>query len=131
MTPAWHAIRAEATHGHCPTPAIIANPPYLADPLARTYRDGGGILGTGLSIRFVRESLARLAPGGQLVLYTGAPIADGVDRFAAAARPLVHAARAEVVYEEIDPDVFGDELDSPAYGEVERIAAVVLSFTRR
>ncbi len=109
--------------------AIIANPPYLADPLARAYRDGGGDLGTGLSIRIVREALARLAPGGQLLLYTGTPIVDGLDRFAAEALPLAHAAHATVVYEEIDPDVFGDELANPAYAAVERIAAVVLSLT--
>lgn len=109
--------------------AIIANPPYLADPLERAYRDGGGELGTGLSIRIVREAISHLAPSGQLLLYTGTPIIDGVDRFAAAALPLAYAARANVVYEEIDPDVFGDELENPAYAGVERIAAVVLSLT--
>ncbi|MGE0403972.1 MAG: SAM-dependent methyltransferase, partial [Kofleriaceae bacterium] len=31
---------------------------------------------------------------------------------------------AELVYEEIDPDVFGEELDTPAYRDVDRIAAV-------
>ncbi len=45
--------------------AIIANPPYLADRERRTYRDGGGELGIGLSVRIVRDALARLAPGGQ------------------------------------------------------------------
>jgi hypothetical protein len=32
-------------------------------------------------------------------------------------------------YEEIDPDVFGEELDTPAYAAVERIAAVSLNVT--
>ena len=36
---------------------------------------------------------------------------------------------AKVHYEEIDPDVFGEELENPAYAEVERIAAVVLTLT--
>ncbi|HET9624595.1 MAG TPA: class I SAM-dependent methyltransferase, partial [Kofleriaceae bacterium] len=54
-----------------PIDAVIANPPYLADPGRRTYRDGGGALGSELSLRIVREALARLRPGGQLVLYTG------------------------------------------------------------
>src|SRR3989449_8872679 len=34
---------------------IIANPPYLADPLRRAYRDAGGDLGPWLSLRIVRE----------------------------------------------------------------------------
>jgi SAM-dependent methyltransferase len=109
--------------------AIIANPPYFADPLERVFRDGGGDLGTGLSLRIVREALAHLAPGGQLLLYTGTPVIGGVDLFAAAALPLAYAARANVIYEEIDPDIFGDELENPAYRAVERIAAVVLSLT--
>ena len=28
-------------------------------------------------------------------------------------------------YEEIDPDIFGEQLDQPAYRDVERIAAVM------
>lgn len=109
--------------------AIIANPPYLADPLARSYRDGGGVLGTGLALRILCEAIDLLAPGGQLLLYTGSPIVNGSDRFAIAALPLAWAAGAEVIYEEVDPDVFGEELDMPAYGNVERIAAVILSLT--
>jgi len=106
---------------------VIANPPYLADALLRTYRDGGGDLGTGLGVRIVREALARLPPGGHLALYTGAPVVAGVDRFFADVGPLLAAAGAAVDYREVDPDVFGDELDAPAYAMVERIAAVTLS----
>lgn len=109
--------------------AIIANPPYLADPLGRAYRDGSGVLGTGLALRILRDSLTLLAPGGQLLLYTGSPVIDGIDRFAAEALPLARASAAEVRYEEIDPDVFGEELENPAYAAVERIAAVVLTLT--
>lgn len=109
--------------------AIIANPPYLVDPLARTYRDGSGMLGTGLALRIVEESISLLAPGGQLLLYTGSPIVDGMDGFAAAALSLAWAAGCAVEYEEVDPDVFGEELDNPAYAAVDRIAVVVLSLT--
>lgn len=109
--------------------AIIANPPYLADPLGRAYRDGSGVLGTGLALRILRDSLKLLAPGGQLLLYTGSPVIDGIDRFAAEALPMARAKSAKVHYEEIDPDVFGEELENPAYAEVERIAAVVLTLT--
>lgn len=109
--------------------AIIANPPYLADPLGRTYRDGSGVMGMGLSVRIVREALDLLAPGGQLLLYTGSPIVKGIDCFTAAILPLVQSANAHAVYQEIDPDVCGDELEHAAYESVERIAVVVLSVT--
>jgi SAM-dependent methyltransferase len=105
---------------------IVANPPYLRDPLARTYRDGGGNYGEGLALRIVDESLARLRRGGTLLLYTGAAIVQGEDQFFRAAKPLLDAARAEVRYEEIDPDVFGEELSSHAYAAVDRIAVVLL-----
>ena len=105
---------------------ILANPPYLADAAGRAYRDGGGRLGSGLSLRIVAESLERLAPGGKLVLYTGSAIVGGRDLLRAALAPLLDSAGVSWTYEELDPDVFGEELDQPAYGEVERIAAVAL-----
>ncbi len=105
---------------------VVANPPYLRDPLARTYRDGGGTYGEGLAVRIVAEALARLRRGGTLLLYTGAAIVDGEDQFFRAAKPLLDAARAEVRYEEIDPDVFGEELSSPDYAALDRIAVVLL-----
>ncbi len=103
---------------------IIANPPYLVDEAHRTYRDGGGALGIDLGLRMVTRGLARLAPRGRFLLYTGAPIVDGVDRVREALVEVAAAADAELVYEEIDPDVFGEELDTPAYRHVDRIAAV-------
>src|SRR5690606_28126182 len=51
-----------------PIDAVIANPPYMRDEAGRAYRDGGGKLGEGLAVRIVREALARLQPGGRLVL---------------------------------------------------------------
>jgi SAM-dependent methyltransferase len=105
---------------------IVANPPYLRDPLARTYRDGGGEYGEGLALRIVEESLARLRRGGTLLLYTGTAIVQGEDQFFRAAKPLLEGARAEVRYQEIDPDVFGEELSSPSYAAVDRIAVVLL-----
>ena len=109
--------------------AIIANPPYLVDALGRTYREGGGNRGTAMALRIVETALHQLAPGGQLLLYTGVPVVDGVDLFAAEALPLASAARAVINYAEIDPDVFGEELESPAYHDVERIAVVLLELT--
>jgi methylase of polypeptide subunit release factors len=106
---------------------IISNPPYLADRSQRLYRHGGGELGFNLSVRIVEESLQRLYPGGRLVLYTGSPIINGEDAFLAAMRPVLEAQRHDYRYEEVDPDVFGEELDSPPYDCVDRIAAVVLT----
>lgn len=105
---------------------IVANPPYLLDAGARAYRHGGGTLGSGLSLRIVAEGLPRLAPGGRLVLYTGAPIVAGRDPFLDAVAPLLDAAGCSFSYRELDPDVFGEELDLPAYADAERIAAVAL-----
>lgn len=106
---------------------IIANPPYLVDPAQRVYRDGGGDLGTGLAVRIVQEGLARLRSGGRLILYTGAPIVGGEDRVLATLAPLL--AGTTWRYTELDPDVFGEELDTPAYAAVDRIAAVALVAT--
>ncbi len=105
---------------------IVSNPPYLMDPGARQYRDGGGQLGIDLSVRIVRESLARLAPGGRLILYTGTPIISGEDAFWQAVQPLLAASEAYHEYAEIDPDVFGEELESPGYAAADRLAAVSL-----
>lgn len=105
---------------------IVANPPYLVDAGERTYRHGGGALGSELSLRIVREGLPRLAPGGRLILYTGAPIVEGSDPFRDAVSAELRQAGVAFSYREIDPDVFGEELDAPAYANAERIAAVAL-----
>lgn len=112
-----------------PIDLIIANPPYLLDPQQRAYRHGGGPLGTGLSVRIVRESMRRLAPGGQLILYTASPIVDGVDTLERQFGDVFNtASRRHFSYEyrEVDPDVFGSELEHAAYAGVERIAVVSL-----
>jgi methylase of polypeptide subunit release factors len=106
---------------------IISNPPYLVDRSARLYRHGGGEFGSDLSVRIVEQSLDRLYPGGRLFLYTGTPVIDGTDMFLAAVRPHLEARDCSYAYEEIDPDVFGEELDSPRYDRADRIAAVALT----
>jgi methylase of polypeptide subunit release factors len=105
---------------------IISNPPYLVDRSARLYRHGGGELGFDLSLRIVNDSIDRLYSGGRFFLYTGTPIIDGCDRFFEALRPQLETRRCEYSYEEIDPDVFGEELDSAPYDRVDRIAVVAL-----
>lgn len=109
---------------------IVANPPYLNDAAQRTYRHGGGRWGEGLSVRIVREGLDRLVPGGRLVLYTGVAIVDGADPLLDALQPLLRDRGWPWRYRELDPDVFGEELDEPAYADAERIAAVALVVER-
>jgi methylase of polypeptide subunit release factors len=106
---------------------IVANPPYLNDPLQRAYRHGGGELGSGLSLRIARAARERLSPGGTLLLYTGSPIVGGVDRLLQAVEQDFAGCDLSWSYEEIDPDVFGEELETSAYSTVDRIAAVVLT----
>lgn len=106
---------------------ILTNPPYMADPQRRAYRDGGGAHGEALSLRILRESLGRLAPRGWLAFYTGAAVIRGIDSFLAAAEPLLVASGVHWEYGELDPDVFGEELDTSRYAMVERIAAVGLA----
>lgn len=109
---------------------IVANPPYVVDPARRTYRDGGGALGLGLSEAIARTAMQRLAPGGTMLLYTGAPVVAGVDVFRRAILPVLRETGFSVHYEEVDPDVFGEELECTAYQQVDRIAAVVLTARR-
>lgn len=123
-----HSDLLDATAGEFDL--IVANPPYLLDPCERAYRHGGGELGAALSFDIVRAALQRLAPGGRLLLYTGVAIVDGSDPFLARITPLLHAAGVEWSYEEIDPDVFGEELDEAEYRCVDRIAAVWLRVER-
>jgi methylase of polypeptide subunit release factors len=105
---------------------IVANPPYLNDPLQRAYRHGGGAMGSALSLRIAEAARHRLSPGGSLLLYTGSPIVGGTDRFLQAIERSFHRWDLVWSYEEIDPDVFGEELEAEAYSSVDRIAAVVL-----
>jgi SAM-dependent methyltransferase len=105
---------------------IVANPPYLLDSYERIYRHGGGKFGSELSVRILREGLTCLAPGGTLILYTASPIIEGRDLLREEAAAMNDCPGLSCEYAEIDPDVFGEELDSPAYKHVERIAAVSL-----
>lgn len=110
---------------------IVANPPYMLDSESRAYRDGGGELGVGLSKAIVEAAVARLAPGGSLLLYTGVAMVAGGDPFLAHIGDTLGDSSLAWRYEEVDPDVFGEELLKPGYEAVERIAAVVLTVTRR
>ncbi len=108
---------------------MIANPPYIADPAHRAYRDGGDLHGGAISIRWAKEAAQRLKSRGLFVLYTGAAVIDGEHVIRA---PLIEALEGfEILYGEIDPDVFGEELERDDYAEVERIAAIGVVAVKR
>lgn len=110
---------------------IVANPPYLLDAHERTYRHGGGRLGEGLSLAIAELAETRLAPGGTLLLYTGSAIFAGRDGFRDALEQRMARSALRWHYEELDPDVFGEELAEPAYAGCDRIAAVLATATAR
>jgi methylase of polypeptide subunit release factors len=103
---------------------MVANPPYLVDPLARLYRHGGGAFGADLSLRIVEQGIQHLAPGGRLLLYTGSAIVGGADQLHDALQTRLAGQPVRFTYEELDPDVFGEELESAPYDQVDRIAVV-------
>ncbi len=110
---------------------IVSNPPYLLDDASRTYRHGGGQFGEALSERILKEGLDRLKPNGRLLLYTGSTIIGGRDAFRAFVMARATARDFAVHYEELDPDVFGEELEGQAYATADRIAAVGVVAQRR
>ena len=105
---------------------VISNPPYMIDDSKRTYRHGGELFGAELSVRIVREGLEHLTAGGKLILYTASAIVNGIDTFWQAIQALIQSENLDVFYEEIDPDVFGEELERTAYQQVERLSVVGL-----
>jgi methylase of polypeptide subunit release factors len=110
---------------------IFSNPPFMIDPARRTYRDGGGPAGNDLSLAVIDTAEKRLAPGGSLVLFSGTGIVAGHDPLRAAAERRLAGAGLSWTYREVDPDVYGEELETEAYRHAERIAVVVLTATRR
>jgi methylase of polypeptide subunit release factors len=108
---------------------ILTNPPYILDPCGPAYRSGGDMHGGALTVELAREALERLAPGGRMIVYSGSAILGGRDRLRDALAAL--GGGFDFAYRELDPDVFGEELDGPGYAGVERIAAVAAIFDRR
>jgi methylase of polypeptide subunit release factors len=112
-----------------PIDCIIANPPYIADAAHRAYRDGGGMHGGEVSLAWTLEAATRLSRGGAFLLYTGSAIVDGEDRLKAALLETLDGF--DITYREIDPDVFGEELEREDYADVERIAVVGMVAVKR
>jgi undecaprenyl pyrophosphate synthase len=93
----------------------------------RAYRHGGGNYGEGLSLDILKQAAPRLSPNGALILYTGSAIKDGRDEFKTACLDFLGKRDAKFSYEELDPDVFGEELETETYSDVDRIAIIALT----
>ena len=103
---------------------MIANPPFILDPAARSYRHGGGLHGAQLSLDWALAAARRIVPDGRMLLYTGSAIVDGRDRLKEELLERLQPLGCALAYEELDPDIFGEQLDELGYEDVERIAAV-------
>jgi methylase of polypeptide subunit release factors len=113
-----------------PIDLALANPPYIIDAAGRDYRDGGDMLGAQSAYDMTVAAIERLAPGGRFILYTGSAIVAGQDRLRERLFDLVAKTGDILRYDEIDPDVFGEELDKPPYAAVERIALIAAIISR-
>lgn len=106
---------------------IVSNPPYIAsgDEGVPMYAAGGAQQGLALPLRIVEEGVRTLAENGVLMIYTGVPIPfqrPGYDPFLEQIRKIDGAEL--VSYKIIHPDMFGEELTSPAYADTGRIQVV-------
>jgi precorrin-6B methylase 2 len=113
-----------------PIDLVVINPPYIIDDANRAYRDGGGMHGGEIPFEMTRMAAERLAPGGRLILYTGAAIVAGRNQLCEAVDALGERLGLAHSCRELDPDVFGEELEKPAYAAVERIALVAVTLER-
>jgi methylase of polypeptide subunit release factors len=102
----------------------LSNPPFIFEEDAPAYRQGGGMHGAELSLDWTRSAAEKLAPGGRVLLYTGSAIVDGRDALRDALERDLPALGCTLRWRELDPDIFGEELQKPAYEDVERIAAI-------
>lgn len=107
-----------------PVDLVIANPPFVADPAKRLYRDGGAMHGAGLSLDWALAAARRIEPGGAVLLYTGSAVVGGRDVLREALAAQLPALGCTLRYAEIDPDIFGELVEQDGYEDVERIAAV-------
>jgi methylase of polypeptide subunit release factors len=109
---------------------VIANPPFIIDPSGPAYRNGGDEYGLQFSLQLLEAFFDYAKPGASLLLYTGSCVVKGEDWFLKRARKYFSSA-GTYSYTEIDPDIFGEQLAHDEYAEVERIAAVGLSITKK
>jgi methylase of polypeptide subunit release factors len=113
-----------------PIDVLIANPPYIADSAGRTYCDGGALLGCEATVAWIARSLPQLPRLATMLVYTGSAVVNGTPVMRPHVEKLAQEHGAVMRWEELDPDVFGEELSSPRYHGVERIAAVGIVLTK-
>lgn len=113
-----------------PFDLLVTHPPFMIEEGGRLYRDGGALFGAGVALDWVLAGVELLAPGGRLILHTGVSIVDGEDPLLRELHARLDTGRFAWGYRELDPDIFGEELDAPAYARVDRIAAVALLVIR-
>jgi hypothetical protein len=109
---------------------IVTHPPFMIDPDRRAYRDGGDLYGGKLSLDWTLAGIEKLAPGGRFIMHTGVSIVGGRDVVRDALNAAMPATGYRYDYRVLDPDIFGDELDTEPYAQVDRIAAIGLCVTR-
>ena len=102
----------------------ISNPPFIFEEGAPAYRRGGAMHGAELSRDWTLAAARKLAPGGRILLYTGSAIVAGRDELRECLERELPALRCTMRWRELDPDIFGEELEKPAYADVDRIAAI-------
>lgn len=128
---ALHTVQGDDLRGvGRPIDVALANPPYIIDDDKRRYRDGGGMHGAEVALGMTQAAIAQLAPGGRLILYTGSAIVAGEDSLRTALAQAAENGECTLRYRELDPDVFGEELERPAYCDVDRIALVAAILTK-
>lgn len=113
-----------------PIDLAVINPPYIIDDANRAYRDGGGMHGGEIPFNMTKMAAGRLAPGGRLILYSGAAIVGGRNALCEAIGSYAEERQLGWHCRELDPDVFGEELEKPAYADVERIALIAATLER-
>jgi release factor glutamine methyltransferase len=100
---------------------IAAIRPSWPNDQERTYRNGGGSYGMELPARIVRESVAKLAPGGTLLMYTASPIVNGAPVLAQLLEGVAHDL------EKVGEGDFEYMKDLDAYNDVDAIETAVLT----
>ena len=94
-----------------PIDLVIANPPFVADPAGRLYRDGGDMHGARLSLDWALAAARGSSPAATILLYTGSAIVEGRDGLREALEERLPGLGCTLRYTEIDPDIFGELLD--------------------
>ncbi|MFJ1269934.1 arginine deiminase family protein [Legionella lytica] len=110
---------------------LISNPPFIMDTLNRQYCNGGNFYGVEIALNIIKQAMEYLREGSSLVMYTGSCIINGEDIFLKRCKKNISGIKYHFSYEEIDSDIFSEELGSTPYKNVERIAAVGLVLTKR